>query len=532
MAFPPVAHHDSELQSLAARARQTRAAHRAHRRRAADLGGQLTPATLVHRLRRLPSRLLLHGLVVALILLAAVLSQVLTARPPAAPAAPLPAAASEAALPIGPVALDVDGAELLDAPVPDSAFAEILALPETRLARSRQEILAPTTFSTTVVGDQVHVRTGPGAAYDGAGQLPAGAALTLEAVAGDWFAARTAEGQRVWIAADLVADAQTALGLLAQATDIPPPPPPRIAVVAQDGLNLRDGPGTAYVKIDGARGGTTIDLLSRFGDWFEVRLPGGRTGWVTGEFLQIAPGVVERIEVLPNAPDPNPALVAQAAASVNLRGGPGTAYPRLGTVGAGAQLDLLGRYQEWLKVRTADGKTAWVSGEVLPVSAYITRRVPVARDIPALPRPSAPAARPQGGGRAAPAMSAAQAGSVVNFAMQFRGAPYVWGGTSPAGFDCSGFTAYVYRQFGLSLPHSAAGQYSQRYGSFVDRSNLQPGDIVFFANTYKRGISHVGIYVGGGMVVQALAPGAPLAAVSMDGGYWSARYYGALRPQL
>jgi cell wall-associated NlpC family hydrolase len=121
---------------------------------------------------------------------------------------------------------------------------------------------------------------------------------------------------------------------------------------------------------------------------------------------------------------------------------------------------------------------------------------------------------------------------VVSFAMQFIGTPYVWGGASPGGFDCSGYTQYVYRQFGLSLPHSAAGQYSQRFGAFIDRASLQPGDIVFFANTYKRGISHVGIYVGGGMVAQALAPGAPLAAVSINGAYWSSKYYGAIRPNL
>ena len=90
----------------------------------------------------------------------------------------------------------------------------------------------------------------------------------------------------------------------------------------------------------------------------------------------------------------------------------------------------------------------------------------------------------------------------------------------------------MYAQFGLNLPHSAAGQYSQRYGVFIDRASLQPGDLVFFANTYKRGISHVGVYVGGGMVVQALAPGTPLAAVSMNSSYWNSKYYGALRPNL
>lgn len=537
MALQPTSRHDRALEQLSRRAQHIRALHAARRSRATHLHGFLTLHALGRRVQRLPARFLLHTVIAALVPLTFLVSQSLPAQPLAdADRAALPLEAPafvDGAIPIGPIALDPGGELMLDAPVPDSAFAEILALPEAQVARSRQELLAPTTFATTVVGDQVNVRNGPGLIYDKVGELAANTTLTLEAYAEDWFVGRTAEGQQVWIAADLVAEATTARGLLAPATDIPAPPPPKIAVVAEEGLNLRDGPGTAYVKLDSLERGTTIDLLSRYEDWFEVRHPSGRMGWVTGDFLQIADGVIPRLEVLTAAPDPNPVLVATADGKINLRGGPGTAYPKVSSVSSGTQLELMARYQDWLKVRTADGKSAWVFNDVVQVSDYVVRRVPATRDIPALPRPSAPvAARPASGGRSAPPLSAAQAGSVVNFAMQFRGVPYVWGGSSPRGFDCSGFVKYLYAQFGLNLPHSAAGQYSQRYGVFIDRGSLQPGDIVFFANTYKRGLSHVGIYVGGGMVVQALAPGTPLAAVSMNSSYWNSRYYGALRPNL
>ncbi len=117
--------------------------------------------------------------------------------------------------------------------------------------------------------------------------------------------------------------------------------------------------------------------------------------------------------------------------------------------------------------------------------------------------------------------------------MQFVGSKYAWGGSSPRGFDCSGFVKYVYQQYGLDLPHSSAGQYNTRYGAIISsRSELQPGDIVFFVNTYKKGISHVGIYTGGGNVVQALSPGQGLGTASLDSGYWSKHYYSAIRPNL
>jgi peptidoglycan DL-endopeptidase CwlO len=107
-----------------------------------------------------------------------------------------------------------------------------------------------------------------------------------------------------------------------------------------------------------------------------------------------------------------------------------------------------------------------------------------------------------------------QYGGVVGYAMSFVGTPYVWGGASPSGFDCSGFVMYVYAHFGVSLPHSSYAQYG--YGSPVSRSQLQPGDLVFFD-----GLGHVGIYVGGGSFVHAPHTGDVVKVSSMTGWYAS-----------
>ncbi len=81
--------------------------------------------------------------------------------------------------------------------------------------------------------------------------------------------------------------------------------------------------------------------------------------------------------------------------------------------------------------------------------------------------------------------------------MEYLGTPYVWGGAGPSGFDCSGLAMYVYAQVGISLPHNAAMQYNT-VGVPVSRSDLQPGDLVFFD-----GLGHMGIYIGGGQFVHA-----------------------------
>ncbi len=114
-------------------------------------------------------------------------------------------------------------------------------------------------------------------------------------------------------------------------------------------------------------------------------------------------------------------------------------------------------------------------------------------------------------------------GAVVGIAMQYLGVPYRWGGADPSsGFDCSGFSMYVYAKVGVSLPHHAATQYGM--GTAVSRSDLQPGDLVFF-----HGLGHMGIYVGGGNFIHAPRTGDVVKISSMTDAWYSARFVGARR---
>ena len=131
-----------------------------------------------------------------------------------------------------------------------------------------------------------------------------------------------------------------------------------------------------------------------------------------------------------------------------------------------------------------------------------------------------------------PSYDSSTGSEIVDIALNYLGVPYVYGGTSPYGFDCSGFVQYVYSQCGYYISRTAQPQYSDGY--YVSYSDLQPGDLVFFSATdgsaYSSsidGISHVGIYIGGGDFVHA--GGSCVKITSLNDGWYSPKYWGACR---
>jgi len=126
------------------------------------------------------------------------------------------------------------------------------------------------------------------------------------------------------------------------------------------------------------------------------------------------------------------------------------------------------------------------------------------------PKKSSPAPAPSRG-------KLASSGSVIKTARKYLGVPYVYGGESPKGFDCSGFTRYVFDKFGVDLPRTAQGQSS--VGTKITRSDLSPGDLVFFNTERSGSINHVGIYAGGNQFIHASRTKG-ITITSMDDSYY------------
>jgi len=187
---------------------------------------------------------------------------------------------------------------------------------------------------------------------------------------------------------------------------------------------------------------------------------------------------------------------------VNFRSGPGTDYEIYACLPKGTFVTVDGVDGIWYKV-SYGGNSGYMSSEYVSVR----KGVDINRSGLAVDR------------------YGTTGETIVNYAAQFIGTPYVYGGASPSGFDCSGFVYYVYKSYGYTLNRTAADQNSN--GIWVSRDNLQPGDIVLF-DTYG-GISHAGIYVGNGQFIHAPKPGQSVCYDSMDSSYYSSKYVSARR---
>ena len=179
--------------------------------------------------------------------------------------------------------------------------------------------------------------------------------------------------------------------------------------------------------------------------------------------------------------------------TINVRTGPGTNYDKITQVVSGKQVTVVGESNGWYQV-TFDSTTGWLLGEYLRDPADLDGTV---------------------------------GAKVVSMAMPFLGTRYRSGGASPNGFDCSGFTMYLYAQLGYSLPHSATAQY-KNCGYAVAKSDLQPGDLVFFSDS-SHAIGHVGIYIGNGQIIHARYSVGKITIDSLSASYYSSRNVGAKR---
>lgn len=297
-----------------------------------------------------------------------------------------------------------------------------------------------------------------------------------------------------------------------------------IAFITGSGLRLRAKASTSSSILDSASKGEVAVVVSKQGEWYKV-IYNLQEGYMHSDYLSVL--TRENAEL---------GYGKVNGTSVNLRSGPSTAYKAVAQANKGDKAYIIGLNQGWYKVIYGE-KICYIRSDYMDLTE-IPYENKDSENSPIFFRNGKSTGIPV----SASALKAAQdpdykeeeeenevslGEQIVAVAESCLGTPYVWGGESPSGFDCSGLVYYVLKTLGYSPYRTASSQY--KMGTYVSKDNLQPGDLVFFAGTYKSGISHVGIYVGDGQFIHSPSSGEVVSYDSLTSGYYASHYYGARR---
>ena len=257
-----------------------------------------------------------------------------------------------------------------------------------------------------------------------------------------------------------------------------------IGTVTASSLRMRSGASTSNSVVTNLSRNTIVSVLGTSDGWYQVAY-GGKTGYVSADYLTVQE----------SATDLN-TYGKVTGSSVNVRSDAGTEFAKVTAVSKGATVTVTGFKNGWYQI-SVSSKTGWVRSDYLDL--YATR--PSGSSAGSSVASSIPAATAVSNGQTYTISSTVE--DLIAYAKSFLGVPYVYGGTSAKGFDCSGYTMYIFKHFGINLPHSATSQLN--YGINVSRSELQPGDLVFFRDTNysTKAASHVGIYIGDSNFIHA-----------------------------
>lgn len=284
----------------------------------------------------------------------------------------------------------------------------------------------------------------------------------------------------------------------------------KVATVDASALRLRSTPSTSGNTLAYASRGEYVVIYGKTGQWYHVSY-NLTEGYMHESYLNTYSR--RNVELGYGRVSGN---------SVNVRSGPGTSHSSLARANSGEEAYIIGFNNQWYKV-IYNSHVGYIRSDYLdltevPYENKASKKEPLffRNGASTGVTPSASALkRPSG-----------VADEIITNAKKHIGVPYLWGGTTPAGFDCSGFVQYVFRQSGISLPRTTTEQY--KVGTYVSKSNLQPGDLVFLQNTYREGISHVGIYIGSGQMIHASSSKGVVIS-DLSSSYYTKHYYGARR---
>lgn len=354
-----------------------------------------------------------------------------------------------------------------------------ISAPSKSTSSSSSSSSTSTTYTGVITGSDVRMRKGAGTSYSIVGTYAKGTKMTITGSQKGWYKV-SYNGKTGYVSADYMRlYPKTAYSSSKTGT------------VSESGVRLRMGPSTSFTTVTTISNGTKVKITGIYGSWYEVTV-NGKYGYMYKSMISV--GTTNTVPAPSETMDETGTV---NGSSVRLRSGPGTSYSTLGYYDSGTKVEITGKTGNWYAV-TINGTKGYMYSDYVKLKTSDNT-------------------------------GSALGNQIVATAKQYLGTPYVYGGASPKGFDCSGLVYYVYGQYGYKLQRGAGSQY-RTDGTPVAKSDLEPGDLVFFSerNDYSS-IGHVGMYVGNGQFIHASSGKGQVIISDLDGYYYAEHYFGARR---
>ncbi|MCD7769994.1 MAG: SH3 domain-containing protein [Oscillospiraceae bacterium] len=378
---------------------------------------------------------------------------------------------------------------------------------------------AESAFGTgTISANSVRVRSGPSTSDTILATVNSGETMSVTGVSGEWYRVSYNGSVGYVHSAYMTISYGSSSTSASTSTSTTEEAPLAVAATGTGTINgnyvrMRSGPSTSYSILGTYNSGTTMTVTGTSGDWYQVSY-NGTTGYVYSLYLTLDSGSTSTSTSTSSSASSTSSFTvtemddtaATVTSAVHMRTGPSTSYASLQVLSAGTSVTITGYSGNWYRI-SYNGSTGYVYG------SYVTTDT------------SSNTASSLSSSSSSTSTSAGEA--IVAEAKKYLGVSYVYGGTSPSGFDCSGLVYYVYKQCGYSITRTASSQNSD--GTYVSRDNLQPGDIIVFYNSAMTGIGHVGIYIGDGQFIHASSGSGKVVISSLSATYYNSHYYSARR---
>ncbi|HDR3889450.1 TPA: SH3 domain-containing protein [Bacillus cereus] len=373
---------------------------------------------------------------------------------------------------------------------------------------NNQTTVQPASGNYTVNVSSLRVRTGPSTSHPTVGSVKKGQVVQVVGEVQDWFKINYA-GQTAYLSKDYVtkggSNENVTQGNNQEQNNNVTVQTGGTYVVNATSLRVRTGPATYHSVIGGVLNGTKLNVVGSEGSWFKVNYQ-GKTGYVSSEFVKFVKGGT----TTPEQPEqPSQGAIGEYyinVSALNVRSGEGTNYRIIGALPQGQKIQVISENSGWSKINY-NGQTGYIGTSFLS-------KTPVGGAVDNKPNENQ-------NNNNNTSNNSGDSSSILAYAKSMQGVPYIWGGSSANGVDCSGYIYHVYKKFGHNISRQSVAGY---WSSLPQTSSPQPGDLIYFKDTYKAGPSHMGIYLGGGSFIQAGDKGVAIA--SLNNSYWKSHFLG------